>query len=91
MQNDARPRAHAVSLENRESLRISGVEGVDCFNEELVVLATALGQLTVSGSGLHMRQLDLEQGRVEVGGQIDALEYSGQAARGGGFLARLLR
>ena len=58
MQSEGRPRAHAVTLENRESLRIGGVEAVDCFNEEIVVLATSLGQLTVSGADLHMSQLD---------------------------------
>lgn len=92
MQSEGRPRAHAVTLENRESLRIGGVEAVDCFNEEIVVLATSLGQLTVSGADLHMSQLDLTQGRVEIMGRVDALEYAGQAAgRRGGLLGRLLR
>ena len=90
MQGELKARSHAIALENRESLRISGVEAVDCFNEELVVLITGLGPLTVTGSGLHMRQLDLEQGRVEVGGRIDALEYGGTGAKGG-LLGRLFR
>ena len=92
MQNEVGPRAHAVALDNRQSLRVTGVEDVDCFNEQTVVLATSAGTLSVTGSGLQMSQLDLEQGRVEIGGQIDALEYSGPAAgQRRGLLGRLFR
>ena len=92
MQSEVKPRAHAVALENRQRLRVSGVEDVDCFHEQAVVLVTSAGTLTVSGSGLQMAQLDLEQGKVEVSGQIDALEYAGQAAgTKRGLLSRIFR
>ena len=92
MQTEVRPRAHAVTMENRQSLRVTGVEDVDCFNEQVVVLVTSAGTLTVSGAGLQMSQLDLEQGRVEISGQIDAMEYAGSASGPRrGLLARLFR
>ena len=92
MQTEVRPRAHAVTMENRQSLRVTGVEDVDCFNEQVVVLVTSAGTLTVSGAGLQMSQLDLEQGRVEISGQIDAMEYTGSASGPRrGLLSRLFR
>lgn len=83
--------AHSIVLEDRQSIRVLGVEDVDCFNEQVVVLATSAGALTISGEGLQMSQLDLEQGRVEVSGEIAALEYAGRAGRKGGLFSRLLR
>ena len=46
--------------------------------------------VTVAGAGLNVSRLSLEDGRVEVEGQVDALEYSGGKKKGG-FLGRLLR
>ena len=83
-------RGHGVALEDRKRLSLTGVEDVDCFNEQLVVLRTPLGTLTVAGAGLNISQLSLETGRVEIEGEVDALEYSGGGKRGG-LLGRLFR
>ena len=83
-------RAHTVTLNDRKRLSITGVEDVDCFNEQLVVLQTPLGTLTVTGAGLNMSQLNLEDGRVSLEGDVDAMEYTGGKRRGG-VLGRLFR
>ena len=83
-------RTHAVTLTERKRLSLTGVEDVDCFNEQIVVLRTSLGTLTVAGAGLNISQLSLEEGRVEIEGEVDALEYSGGKKKGG-LLSRLLR
>ena len=90
MQNGEQARAHGVTLTDRKRLCLTGVEDVDCFNEQMVVLRTSQGMLTVSGAGLNVSRLSLEDGRVEVEGEVDALEYSGGQKKGG-FLGRLLR
>ena len=90
MQNGEQARAHSVTLTDRKRLCLTGVEDVDCFNEQMVVLRTSQGMLTVSGAGLNVSRLSLEDGRVEVEGEVDALEYSGGQKKGG-FLGRLLR
>ena len=66
------------------------MEDVDCFNEQIVVLQTPLGTLTVTGSGLNVSQLNVEDGRVSVAGEVDALEYTGGKRRGG-VLGRLFK
>ena len=83
-------REHAVVLTDRKRLSLTGVEDVDCFNEQIVVLRTALGTLTVAGAGLNLARLSLEDGRAEIEGEVDALEYSGVKKKSG-LLGRLLR
>ena len=83
-------REHAVTLVDRKRLHLSGVEDVDCFNEQIVVLRTPLGTLTVAGAGLNISQLSLENGRVEIDGEVDAMEYTGGKKKGG-VLGRLFK
>ena len=90
MPNNEQAREHSVALADRKRLCLTGVEDVDCFNERLVVLRTSQGTLTVAGAGLNISQLSLEAGKVELEGEVDALEYSGGKKKGG-WLGRLLR
>lgn len=83
---------HGFTLIGRSHAEITGVSDVECFNEQLVVLTTELGAMTISGSGLNISHLNKEEGRVIVDGEFDAIEYSGKAKGAkGGFLSRLMR
>ena len=55
---------HGLVLTNRSHAEISGVTDVDCFNEQVVVLSTTLGTMTISGSGLNISHLNQEEGRL---------------------------
>ena len=90
MQNAETGRQHSVNLTDRKRLSLTGVEDVDCFNEQIVVLRTSQGTLTVTGAGLNMSQLNLEDGRVSLEGEVDAMEYTG-GRKSGGLLGRLFR
>ena len=83
-------RQHEAVLVDRKRLSLTGVEDVDCFNEQIVVLRTPLGTLTVAGAGLNISRLSLEEGRAEIGGEGDAGEDSG-GKKSGGLLGRLFR
>lgn len=83
-------RPHALTLEGRQALRVTGVEEVESFDEAAVVLVTQQGLLVVRGEGLHIEALSLEGGELKLTGQIDSLCYE-QAERPGGLLRRLLR
>lgn len=74
---------HAIRLEQRERLLISGVEDVAGFDENVVVLTTSLGELTVRGQGLHMEKIDLEAGQLELHGKLSELSYDDRAPSGG--------
>ena len=82
--------AHRVTLEGRERLVVSGVEDVERFDENEIVMNTAEGALVVSGENLHIDKLSLDGGELHVDGRVEALSYEdGGGTRGGGWFSRL--
>ena len=63
-------------LENREKLSISGVLDVLSFDDQIVILETELGLLTVKGENLRINKLSLDTEEVIVDGEIYNLGYS---------------
>ena len=83
---------HHVVIEERKSLTVSGVEDVERFDENSIVLSTSKGAMVVSGENLHIEKLSLDGGDLQVEGDIDAVSYEDDGpASHGGFLSRLLR
>ena len=76
-----------LTLDSRAQLAVSGVEEVERFDENAVVLKTVCGMLIVRGSGLHLRQLSVDGGQVAVDGRVDALTF--EELRQGSFWERL--
>lgn len=66
----------SLLLENKEVLNVTGVENVDSFNDEIVVLITNKGRLTIKGEKLSISKLNVEEGRLIVKGIISSLIYS---------------
>ncbi len=66
---------HNLILENRESLSLSGVTDVDCFDERLIRLFTELGELTIKGRKLHVDSVSLDTGDMKISGDIWSLIY----------------
>ena len=64
---------HSLQLEGREKLSLNGVEDVSGFDESLVVLSTAQGELSIRGEQLHIERIDLQSGTLEVRGHIREL------------------
>ncbi len=82
-------RGHSVSLDARERAAVTGVEGVESFDDACVLMTTVRGALAVRGSGLRLEKLSLDSGEVVVEGTIDALEYEDDVRPSGGLLSRL--
>ena len=68
--------SHKIILTNRQSGAVSGVLDVISFDEKLIVLSTQGGKLTIKGDQLHVNQLNLEKGDVDISGKVDTLIYS---------------
>ena len=79
---------HSLRLVGRAELTITGVTEVSRFEEDGVLLQTDMGELTVQGEQLQLKELSLAGGRVAVSGSISALIYGRQQS--GGWLHRLL-
>jgi sporulation protein YabP len=85
--------AHQLNISNRNWIGVEGVINMDSYDQEKVILKTSLGMLEIQGNNLHVQQLNLDQGKVTLDGEIVALNYSDENSvkRGKGFLGRLIR
>ena len=63
-------------LENRGKLSISGVLDVLSFDDQVVIVETELGRLTVKGENLRINKLSIDTSEVIVEGDISSLTYS---------------
>ena len=63
-------------LENREKLSISGVIDVLSFDDQVVIVETELGLLTVKGENLRINKLSIDTSEVIVEGSINSISYS---------------
>lgn len=63
-------------LENRGKLSISGVLDVLSFDDQVVIVETELGLLTVKGDNLRINKLSIDTSEVIVEGEISSLTYS---------------
>lgn len=72
--NDTQGRHNAI-LENRSRLVLTGVNDVESFDDKQIVLYTQLGELTVRGEKLHVSEMSIESGELNVDGEISALIY----------------
>ena len=83
---------HALTMENRRRAVVTGVQDVECFNEEVVLLVTSAGTLTITGASLNIPELRVDEGRLVVEGELRTAEYEGRMCEGkGGLLGRLFR
>ncbi len=81
---------HRLTMENREQVHLGGVTDVKCFDEQTVELVTTAGDLTVTGTDLHIAVLQLETGDLRLSGKVDSLQYHERLTRRG-KLGRLFR
>lgn len=69
-------RTHKITMTNRKSCLISGVNDVVAFDADEILLDTDQGKLTIKGDELHVNRLMLDKGEVDVDGKVDSLTYS---------------
>jgi len=87
-------RSQNIILENRENLSISGVEHVENFDENIIVVATVKGLMTIKGQSLNISKLNLDDGNIKIEGTINLIEYSNKdisKSKGSGFLGKMFK
>lgn len=85
---------HKLVLVNQEQLELTGISRVESFNPEEILLETLLGLVAVKGEDLDIRNLNLEQGIVEIDGLVTEIIYTGERADSlgkKGLLAKLFK
>lgn len=70
-------------MEGRRKLTLTGAKEVLRFDEELAELSTALGNLTIEGTGMKLKTLSLDTGTVVVEGELRCFSYEEPRLRRG--------
>lgn len=80
-------------LENRGKLSISGVLDVLSFDDQVVIVETELGLLTVKGEDLRINKLSIDTSEVVVEGDILGMNYSEKELdkKGGSLLGKIFK
>ena len=65
-----------IVLENREKLNITGILDVFSFDDQIIIVETELGLLTIKGVDLKINKLSIDTSDFVVDGKINSLTYS---------------
>ncbi|MCD8106561.1 MAG: sporulation protein YabP [Oscillospiraceae bacterium] len=68
-------RKHNLILEDRNKLSLSGVTDVESFDDTEVSLYTTQGELVIRGKKLHVDEVSLETGDLEMSGEVKSMIY----------------
>jgi sporulation protein YabP len=86
---------HQLSVIDRKKIQLTGVVHVESFDDDEVILETILGGLVIKGQKLHVNQLDIQQGNLNIEGIVTGIQYydenRGMKGKSKGFLQRLLK
>ncbi|MDU2064819.1 MAG: sporulation protein YabP [Sporomusaceae bacterium] len=82
---------HQFCVTEREEMSVDGVINLASFDEREVIMETEQGILTVKGSGLNIKQLNLEDGNLVFEGMIHSIAYDEEMKVKKGLLQRLLK
>ncbi|MBR1586002.1 MAG: sporulation protein YabP [Clostridia bacterium] len=75
-------------MDNRRAAALTGISEVIAFDDNQVILSTDQGDVALTGEGLHVTRLMLEEGQLTVEGRIDSVFYSQRKRRRGLFRRR---
>lgn len=87
-------RSHNMILENRKKMSVSGVEHVISFDPELIILVTVQGNITIKGTELDIKKLNLDDGNLAIEGYINSIVYSDKddiSSKSAGFFSKMFR
>lgn len=86
---------HFLKLTNRKNMELAGVNNVINFDEQEIVLDTAMGTLFVVGEDLHINLLKLDEGKVALEGGVNSIMYKSPGidmkSKSKNILGRLLK
>ena len=67
--------SHAVTINERKNIIVSGVKKIDSFDNEEFLMDTNMGYIIIKGQDLEIIKLDTFQGNVSIKGKINSLGY----------------
>ena len=74
-QNNTPIKEQTLTLTNRKSLTVSGVNKVVSLKPDLIQLDTVFGGLVINGANLELVKLDNNLNRADIAGTIDCMRF----------------
>ncbi len=90
MLNENKNVVQNIIIQDQKSANISGVIDVGSMDENVVVLQTVLGELTIKGEQLRIVNFSGQTGDLVMTGTILAVAYTNGAHKGG-FFSRIVK
>lgn len=74
-QNNTPTKEQTLTLTNRKSLTVSGINKVVSLKPDLIQLDTVFGGLVINGANLELVKLDNNLNRADIAGTIDCMRF----------------
>lgn len=74
-----------LTVEQRKKIAMSGVESVDAFSEEKILLTVSGKRVTIEGTGLKILAFSQGSGSFSASGEVRAVKYGGKGKIGALF------
>ena len=79
---------HSVTIRARKQIEVSGVEEVESFDEEMIMLKISEGRLLIEGIGLRIGELSVGNHIVNAEGEIISIQYLAKSDKSKGGIFR---
>lgn len=83
---------HKLHIDNRSKITLTGITEVVSFDDKQVILDTVQGMLSISGEGLKVDRLTIDNGEAGIEGTVYKMEYADKReVSAGSIFSRLFR
>lgn len=90
-ENKIKSKNQNIIIEDRMRMTVSGVEQVENFNDNTIILITINGGMTIKGEGLNISKLNLDDGNVKIDGKINGVAYTARDATSKNIMSKLFK
>lgn len=90
-ENKVRLRNQNIMLEDREKMTVTGVEQVESFNDNTIILITVKGGMVIKGADLNISKLNIEDGSVKIEGNINSINYTNKDTTSKNIMGKLFK
>ena len=80
-----------IVLEDREKMTVTGVDQVESFNDNTIILSTIKGGLLIKGEELNISRLNLDDGSVKINGKISGINYTNKDISSKNIIGKLFK
>ncbi len=80
-----------IIIEDRNKINITGVEQVDSYNDNTIVLSTIKGGVSIKGEGLNISKLNIDDGSLNISGLINSLTYISKEGTPKNLMGRIFK